>query len=99
MGRVSSAWPSPRPAATRLKCQPMKSNKATVKVMTPKADRAQVDQSIAPLVKQILERLGEDTGREGLARTPERWRERAEQAAATALILLGAYLIIEQLAR
>ena len=50
----------------------MKSNKATVKVMTPKADRAQVDQSIAPLVKQILERLGEDTGREGLARTPER---------------------------
>ena len=77
----------------------MKSNKATVKVMTPKADRAQVDQSIAALVKQILERLGEDTGREGLARTPERWRERAEQAAATALILLGAYLIIEQLAR
>src|ERR1022692_5031735 len=63
MGRVSSAWPSPRPAATRLKCQPMKSNKATVKVMTPKADRAQVDQSIAPLVKQILERLGEDTDR------------------------------------
>src|ERR1039457_7161273 len=43
MGRVSSAWPSPRPAATRLKCQPMKSNKATVKVMTPKADRAQVE--------------------------------------------------------
>lgn len=50
----------------------MKSNKASVKVMTPKADRAQVDQSIAPLVKQILERLGEDIGREGLARTPER---------------------------
>ena len=35
--------------------------------MTPK-----VDQSIAPLVKQILDRLGEDAGREGLARTPER---------------------------
>jgi GTP cyclohydrolase I len=50
-----------------LKCQPMKSNKATVKVMTPKADAP-----IAPLVKQILERLGEDAGREGLARTPER---------------------------
>ena len=50
----------------------MKSNKANVKVMTPKADAAPVDQSIAPLVKQILERLGEDTGREGLARTPER---------------------------
>ena len=45
----------------------MKSNKATVKVMTPKADAA-----IAPLVKQILERLGEDAAREGLARTPER---------------------------
>ncbi|MGC9946667.1 MAG: GTP cyclohydrolase I FolE [Bryobacteraceae bacterium] len=40
--------------------------------MTPKADAAPVDQSIAPLVKQMLERLGEDTQREGLARTPER---------------------------
>ena len=29
----------------------------------------------------------------------ERWRERAEQAAGTALILLGGYLIIEQLVR
>jgi GTP cyclohydrolase I len=50
----------------------MKSNKATVKVMTPKADAAPVNQPIAPLVKQILERLVEDAGREGLARTPER---------------------------
>jgi GTP cyclohydrolase I len=50
----------------------MKSNKATVKVMTPKAVRAIVNQPIAPLIKQILERLGEDTGREGLLRTPER---------------------------
>ena len=32
-------------------------------------------------------------------RLGKRWRERAEQAAATALIWLGAYLIIEQLAR
>jgi len=56
----------------RLKCQPMKSNKATVKVMTPKADAASVNQPIAPLVKQILERLVEDAGREGLVRTPER---------------------------
>jgi len=40
--------------------------------MTPKAERALVDQPIAPLVKQILERLGEDACREGLARTPER---------------------------
>jgi len=45
----------------------MKSNKATLKVMTPKAD-----DSIAPLVKGILESLGEDARREGLARTPER---------------------------
>jgi len=45
----------------------MKSNKATVKVMTPP-----VEQSIAPHVKQILECLGEDARREGLARTPER---------------------------
>ena len=45
----------------------MKSNKAAVKVMTPKADN-----SIAPLVKEMLTRLGEDAGREGLARTPER---------------------------
>ena len=50
----------------------MKSNKANVKVMTPKADAALADQSIAPLVKQMLERLGEDAEREGLARTPER---------------------------
>ena len=44
----------------------MKSNKATVKVITP------ADRSIAPLVRQILERLGEDPQREGLSRTPER---------------------------
>jgi GTP cyclohydrolase I len=45
----------------------MKSNKAVVKVMAPKRD-----QPIAPLVKQILEHLGEDPLREGLVRTPER---------------------------
>ncbi|MEP7022530.1 MAG: manganese efflux pump [Actinomycetota bacterium] len=33
------------------------------------------------------------------ARIGERWRERAEQAAGTALILLGAYLIVEQVVR
>jgi len=32
----------------------------------------QADGSIAPLVKEILERLGEDAMREGLAHTPER---------------------------
>ncbi len=45
----------------------MKSNKATVKLMSPKQD-----QSIAPLVREMLERLGEDPGREGLSHTPER---------------------------
>jgi hypothetical protein len=33
------------------------------------------------------------------ARIAERWRERAEQAAGIALLLLGAYLITEQLAQ
>jgi len=46
----------------------MKANKAVVKVMPPK----QVDDSIAPLVHEMLAKLGEDPAREGLARTPER---------------------------
>ena len=50
----------------------MKSNKALVKMMAPKITAAKKEQPIAPLVKQILERLGEDPLREGLARTPER---------------------------
>jgi GTP cyclohydrolase I len=50
----------------------MKSNKALVKMMAPKIMAAKKEQPIAPLVKQILERLGEDPLREGLARTPER---------------------------
>ena len=45
----------------------MKSNKAVVKVI-----RAQPEQPVAPLVKQLLAALGEDPGREGLQRTPER---------------------------
>ena len=49
----------------------MKSNKAAIKMMPPKL-APKKDQPIAPLVKQILERLGEDPLREGLARTPER---------------------------
>jgi GTP cyclohydrolase IA len=49
----------------------MKSNKAVIKVMASKP-APQRDEPIAPLVKQILERLGEDPQREGLARTPER---------------------------
>jgi GTP cyclohydrolase I len=46
----------------------MKSNKAVVKVMSPKPQ----EQTIAPLIRELLERLGEDPHRDGLARTPER---------------------------
>jgi GTP cyclohydrolase I len=43
-------------------------NKATVKVLTPKAPVP----SIVPEVRQMLTALGEDPSREGLLRTPER---------------------------
>src|ERR1035438_1182342 len=46
----------------------MKSNKAVVKMMHPPMG----DQSIAPLVEEMLRRLGEDPKRDGLARTPQR---------------------------
>jgi GTP cyclohydrolase I len=45
----------------------MKSNKAVVKIMPPKAENP-----IAPLVKDMLAALGEDPKRQGLLRTPER---------------------------
>jgi GTP cyclohydrolase I len=46
----------------------MKSNKAVVKVMSPNPQ----EQTIAPLIREMLARLGEDPRRDGLARTPER---------------------------
>ncbi len=46
----------------------MKTKKAEVKVLTPKAEEC----TIAPLVRQMLEELGENPAREGLLRTPER---------------------------
>jgi GTP cyclohydrolase IA len=46
----------------------MKSNKAVVKVLRPKDDA----NSIAPLVREMLLKLGEDPTRQGLERTPER---------------------------
>jgi GTP cyclohydrolase IA len=45
----------------------MKSNKAVVKVIRP-----QDEETIAPLIKEVLARLVEDPQRDGLARTPER---------------------------
>jgi GTP cyclohydrolase I len=46
----------------------MKSHKAVVKVMHPKLEET----SIAPLIKEVLGRLGEDPGRDGLRQTPDR---------------------------
>ena len=46
----------------------MKPHKAVVKVMPPTPE----DESIAPLIREVLERLGEDPRREGLALTPQR---------------------------
>jgi GTP cyclohydrolase IA len=46
----------------------MKSNKAVVKVMHPKDEVP----DLAPLVREMLARLGEDPNRDGLLRTPER---------------------------
>jgi GTP cyclohydrolase I len=45
----------------------MKSNKAVVKVIRPNDE-----DSIAPLIKEALIRLGENPQRDGLVRTPER---------------------------
>jgi GTP cyclohydrolase I len=54
----------------------MKSNKAVVKVIRPKSQdlsiRPENVKPIAPLIEELLTRLGEDPGRDGLARTPER---------------------------
>jgi GTP cyclohydrolase I len=46
----------------------MKSNEAIVKMMTPKGK----EEEIAPLIEEMLGRLGEDPSRDGLLRTPER---------------------------
>src|SRR5207237_10869378 len=42
--------------------------KAAVQVLTPKRE----EEPIAPLIKQVLARVGENPDREGLQRTPER---------------------------
>ncbi|MEO8596051.1 MAG: GTP cyclohydrolase I FolE [Candidatus Solibacter sp.] len=46
----------------------MKSNKAVVKVIKPKSQ----DEDIAPLIADLLGKLGEDPKRDGLLRTPHR---------------------------
>ena len=51
-----------------MKSEPMRSNKAVVKVMPPKPRES----NIAPLIKDLLGKLGEDPERDGLVRTPER---------------------------
>ena len=51
-----------------MKWEPMKSTKAVVKMMDP----LNGDESIAPLIEEVLGRLGEDPKRDGLVRTPER---------------------------
>jgi GTP cyclohydrolase I len=48
----------------------MKKTNAVVKIMQPKRDVG-----IASMMADILERLGEDPSREGLARTPERFEK------------------------
>jgi GTP cyclohydrolase I len=51
----------------------MKTNKAVVKVMSAKNRQFEEEEgAIAPLVRQILDELGEDPQREGLVRTPLR---------------------------
>jgi GTP cyclohydrolase I len=49
----------------------MKSNKAIVKVMHPKPKETE-EQSIAPLIKEVLGRLVENSDRDGLLQTPAR---------------------------
>jgi len=49
----------------------MKSVKATIRMMSPQPQ----EQAIAPLIRDLLERLGEDPERDGLVRTPERVSE------------------------
>ena len=46
----------------------MKSNKAVVKIMNPTPE----EPTIAPLIEDLLGRLGEDPKRDGLLRTPHR---------------------------
>jgi GTP cyclohydrolase I len=46
----------------------MKSSKAVVKLMKPQSEEA----SLAPLVEELIGRLGEDPRRAGLLRTPQR---------------------------
>jgi GTP cyclohydrolase I len=46
----------------------MNKKRALVNVISPKKP----EKAIAPLIREVIEALGEDTGRDGLVRTPER---------------------------
>jgi len=50
----------------------MKSHKALVKVMQPKRDELSAVPSVAPQIREVLQKLGENPARQGLQRTPER---------------------------
>jgi len=50
----------------------MKSNKAVIKVMKPKAEAKTEEGALAPLITELLSKLGEDPTRDGLVRTPVR---------------------------
>lgn len=46
----------------------LRANKAVVRMTRPQTD----EESVAPLIRELLDRLVDDPGREGLLRTPER---------------------------
>src|ERR1039458_4753726 len=50
----------------------MKSNKAVVKMMKPQTQESDPVPDIAPLIADLLGKLGEDPARDGLVRTPLR---------------------------
>src|SRR5690242_13899477 len=53
---------------TSLKYRKVMRRKAEVQILTPKQD----EKPLAPLVRKMLEGLGENPDRDGLVRTPER---------------------------
>src|SRR5690349_19115132 len=67
-GRGCKRYASRKRNGTSLRYRKAMKRKAVVQVLTPKHQ----EQTIAPLVQQMLALLGENPDREGLQRTPER---------------------------